>query len=33
MEFLRNNKKTIILVITLTFILWTVVGMMLPLFM
>ena len=33
MEFLRNNKQTIILVITITFILWTVAGMVLPLFM
>jgi hypothetical protein len=33
MEFFRNNKKTIILVITVTFIIWTVAGALLPLFM
>ncbi len=32
MEFFRNNKKTIILIITVTFILWTIAGMLMPLF-
>ena len=33
MEFLRNNKKTIVLIITITFIMWTVAGILFPLFM
>ena len=33
MEFFRKNKKTIVLIITLTFILWTVAGLLMPLFM
>jgi|GEM_PF-2469901 len=31
MEFLRENKKTIIFVITISFILWTVSMMLIPL--
>lgn len=31
MEFLRKNSKIIVAVIALTFILWTVVPMLLPL--
>lgn len=33
MDFFRNNKKTIVLIITVTFILWTVAGILFPLFM
>lgn len=33
MEFFREKKQTIVLIITITFILWTVAGMIVPLFM
>lgn len=33
MEFFREKKQTIVLIITITFILWTVAGLVLPLFM
>lgn len=31
MEFMRENKKTIVLVIAFSFILWTVSAMLMPL--
>lgn len=31
MEFLRENKKTIVLIITVSFIVWTVSAMLIPL--
>lgn len=33
MEFFRKHKKTIVLIIAFSFILWTVAGILMPLFM